>query len=387
MRFFGETRIDFLSKRHIAAAVSLGFILASIVSLVLQGGPVLGIDFAGGSQIVVRFASEPDLADIRDALNTAGLTESQIQEFEQGSAEILIRTPSEQGEEAEVEAAINDVLEAYDPPPTDAAGKLDLNDIGREQLGQHLMDTNPLELDTVVELEATRQRYLGIADRIISLRNQTGLLNSWEQISEVGLDTRVQDFLRQSCYLGGHRVVNVEWVGPQVGRDLRNQAMQAMIWALLGLLAYISYRFEFRFGVAAVVALLHDVTIAVGAFSVTGREFNLPVIAAFLTIVGYSLNDTVVVFDRIRENSQVMRREPVYDRINAAINQTLSRTVLTSGTTLVVVLSLYLYGGPVINDFAFALLVGVIVGTYSSIFVASPVVFAWQRWAARRAGV
>jgi preprotein translocase subunit SecF len=178
--------------------------------------------------------------------------------------------------------------------------------------------------------------------------------------------------------------VNTEWVGPQVGQDLRRQTLQAMTWALLGLLAYITYRFEFRFGVAAVVALVHDVLIALGAFSLTGREFNLPVIAAFLTIIGYSLNDTVVVFDRIRENNQVQRRLPLYDRINLSINQTLSRTVLTSGTTLIVVLSLFIYGGPVINNFSFALLIGVLVGTYSSLFVASPLVYAWYNWAAKR---
>jgi len=142
------------------------------------------------------------------------------------------------------------------------------------------------------------------------------------------------------------------------------------------LLAYITYRFEFRFGVGAVAALVHDVIIAVGAFSITNREFNLPVVAAFLTIVGYSLNDTVVVFDRVRENALTQRRVPLYDRLNLSINQTLSRTVLTSGTTLIVVISLFVYGGPVINNFAFALLVGVIVGTYSSIFVATPVYFA-----------
>ena len=148
-----------------------------------------------------------------------------------------------------------------------------------------------------------------------------------------------------------------------------------MFWALLGLLAYITYRFESRFGFAAVAALVHDVLIAVGAFSITNREFNLPVVAAFLTIIGYSLNDTVVVFDRIRENRQIQRRMPLAESINLSINQTLSRTMLTSGTTLIVVLSLFFYGGPVINNFAFALLIGVVVGTYSSIFVASPVYY------------
>ena len=170
-----------------------------------------------------------------------------------------------------------------------------------------------------------------------------------------------------------------EVVGPQVGAALRKQAALAMAYALIGILIYITIRFEFRFAVAAILALVHDVLITLGAFAVTNKELSLPVIAAFLTIVGYSLNDTIVVFDRIRENLKLFRRESYEAVFNRSINETLSRTILTSMTTMLVVLALFFLGGEVIHDFAFALLVGIVVGTYSSIFVASPILVFWQR--------
>ncbi|MEE9519592.1 MAG: protein translocase subunit SecF [bacterium] len=170
-----------------------------------------------------------------------------------------------------------------------------------------------------------------------------------------------------------------EVVGPQVGAALRKQAALAMAYALIGILIYITIRFEFRFAVAAILALVHDVLITLGAFAVTNKELSLPVIAAFLTIVGYSLNDTIVVFDRIRENLKLFRRESYEAVFNRSINETLSRTILTSLTTMLVVLALFFLGGEVIHDFAFAILVGIVVGTYSSIFVASPILVFWQR--------
>jgi len=170
-----------------------------------------------------------------------------------------------------------------------------------------------------------------------------------------------------------------EQVGPQVGADLRKQAMLAIVYALGMVVIYITIRFEFKYAVAAIVALIHDVALTIGAFAVTGLEVDLTVVAAVLTIVGYSLNDTIVVFDRIRENHRENIQRPVTDVINRSVNETLSRTVLTSGTTLVVVIALFFLGGEVIHDFAFALLVGIVVGTYSSIFIASPVVALWDR--------
>ena len=187
--------------------------------------------------------------------------------------------------------------------------------------------------------------------------------------------------------LPGFEVRRLEFVGPQVGRDLQLQALQAVAWGIVGILIYTAIRFDFKGGVAAVVALLHDVLVTLGAFSLTGRELNLPVLAALLTIVGYSINDTIVVFDRIRENrgKGIRKGQTLADVINASINQTLSRTLLTSLTVFLVIAVLYLFGGEVLRDFSFALLVGVITGTYSSVFVAAPLIVDWEAWAEARA--
>ncbi len=170
----------------------------------------------------------------------------------------------------------------------------------------------------------------------------------------------------------------VEMVGPQVGKDLRKKGLLAIVYAMIGILIYITWRFEFRFAVGAIIALLHDVLITLGVFSVAGREIDLPIIAAFLAIIGYSLNDTIIVYDRIRENMGRHGKKGLEVVVNRSINETLSRTIMTSGTTLLVVLALFFLGGGVIHNFAFALLIGVLVGTYSSIFVASPVLVFWD---------
>ena len=170
----------------------------------------------------------------------------------------------------------------------------------------------------------------------------------------------------------------VEMVGPQVGKDLRQKGILSIVYAMIGILIYISWRFELRFAIGAIVALLHDVLITLGAFSLTGREIDLPIIAAFLAIIGYSLNDTIIVYDRIRENYGKHQKKGFNAVVNLSINETLSRTILTSGTTLLVVLALFIFGGGVIHNFAFAMLVGILVGTYSSIFVASPILILWD---------
>ncbi len=170
----------------------------------------------------------------------------------------------------------------------------------------------------------------------------------------------------------------VEMVGPQVGKDLRQKGILSLVYAMIGILVYISWRFELRFAIGAIIALMHDVLITLGAFSLTGREIDLPIIAAFLAIIGYSLNDTIIVYDRIRENYGKHKKKGFSEVVNRSINETLSRTILTSGTTLMVVLALFIFGGGVIHNFAFALLIGILVGTYSSIFVASPILIFWD---------
>jgi preprotein translocase subunit SecF len=194
-----------------------------------------------------------------------------------------------------------------------------------------------------------------------------------------GLSVQIKNALEKTYEKGDVDIRRVEMVGPQVGKDLRSKGLKAIFYAMLGLLAYISWRFEFRFAVGAIVALIHDVAITLGAFSLFNKEIDLPIIAAFLAIIGYSLNDTIIVYDRIRENTGKYNKEGFSYIVNRSINETLSRTLLTSGTTLLVVLALFILGGGVIHNFAFAMLIGVLVGTYSSIFVASPVLIFWQQ--------
>jgi preprotein translocase subunit SecF len=201
-----------------------------------------------------------------------------------------------------------------------------------------------------------------------------------------GLSDSVSEALTATFGEDAFEIRRTEMVGPKVGKDLRKKGLQAIIFALAGILIYISWRFEFRFAVGAVVALAHDVLVTVGVLSLTDKEFSLPVLAALLTIVGYSLNDTIVVYDRIRENTRRMRKDIFTTVVNSSINETLSRTILTSVTTLIVVVILFVTGGGVIHDFTFALLIGVIVGTYSSVFVASPVVILWQRVFPKKGG-
>ncbi len=334
-----DINLNFVGKRKIAFALSLAMILISIASLVVHKGPKYGIDFAGGTLIQVKFDAPVKLADIKSGLATVNLGKSSVQGFgEQTEHEYLIRTDgsvmTEQGFSLEVQKA---------------------------------------------------------------LASSTGQ----------GVDIR-----------------RVEMVGPQVGKDLREKALFAMFYALLFIAIYISGRFELKwmlsgvmagvlmgavyllsifhvsvpfliaaalvvtlflfwflelkYAMGAIVALVHDVTITVGIFSLFGKEFTLPIIAALLTIIGYSLNDTIIVFDRIRENLRKYHKNPLEVVINRSINETLSRTILTSGTTLVVVIALFVLGGGIIHDFAFAMMVGIIVGTYSSIYVASPILLAWK---------
>jgi preprotein translocase subunit SecF len=199
-----------------------------------------------------------------------------------------------------------------------------------------------------------------------------------------GLSQKIGALLEASYGKDQVDIRRVEMVGPQVGKDLRKKGLLAMVYAMVGILVYITWRFEFRFAVGAIVALVHDVLITLGAFSLFGKEIDLPIIAAFLAIIGYSLNDTIIVYDRIRENAAKKNNDAFPVTVNHSINETLSRTILTSGTTLLVVLALFIFGGGVIHNFAFAMLVGVLIGTYSSIFVASPFLLFWDDYKQRR---
>jgi preprotein translocase subunit SecF len=244
------------------------------------------------------------------------------------------------------------------------------------------------------DIEAIRQAIsqAGLKDATIvpfgEPANHEVLISLPEETNEAALDTGRQEIesalqAHYNNYFNPNTGVNVAVVGPTVGHQLEKQATLATLYSMLGMLIYLWFRFQLIYGVAAVVACFHDTLITVGAFALTGREISLTVIAAILTLVGYSMNDTIVVFDRIRENLRLSRRESLTDLVNRSINQTLSRTVLTSGLTFLTVLALFIFGGPVLNDFSFALVVGILIGTYSSIAVAAPMLVAWQE---RRAG-
>jgi preprotein translocase subunit SecF len=291
MNMFGESNIDFVGRRGIAAVISLALILVGLASLVVKNGPAYSIDFTGGSLLQIQFAEPVPVDVVRAKLQEVGYSAAQIQRFGEPN-ELLIRIPDTGDDEA---------------------------------------------IETVKE----------------SLRE------SWPDLE-----------LRRE-----------EVVGPKIGGELRVAALEAIVFALVLILVYITIRFEFRFAVAAIVALVHDVLITLGAFSLMGHEISLAVIAAFLTIVGYSLNDTIVVFDRIRENLRVPARTAHDIILNRSVNQSLSRTIITSGTTILVVMILLVFGGEVLRDFALALVIGIVVGTYSSIFIATPVLVEWQkRW-------
>ncbi len=198
---------------------------------------------------------------------------------------------------------------------------------------------------------------------------------------------QVEGALKEGYHDSGFTIEQVEIVGPTAGKQLQKQALLATIYSLIGMLIYLWFRFELIYGVAAVVAVFHDTLITIGAFSLTNQEITLTVIAALLTLIGYSMNDTIVVFDRIRENLATSRRESLADVVNRSINQTLSRTVISSGLTFLTVLSLYLFGGEVLHGFSFALVIGILIGTYSSIAVAAPMLVAYQDWRAKRGKV
>jgi preprotein translocase subunit SecF len=248
--------------------------------------------------------------------------------------------------------------------------------------------TNPPDINAIRSAidaagvkDATIQTFGATSDHqvLISLPVQTNetALDAGRQEIEAALQAHYNN------YFNPNTGVKVDVVGPTVGHQLERQATLATLYSMLGMLIYLWFRFQLIYGVAAVVACFHDTLITVGAFALTGREISLTVIAAILTLVGYSMNDTIVVFDRIRENLRMSRRESLTDLVNRSINQTLSRTVLTSGLTFVTVLALFIFGGQVLNDFSFALVVGILIGTYSSIAVAAPMLVAWQE---RRAG-
>jgi preprotein translocase subunit SecF len=373
MQIFRNTNFDFLGKRWWFIGLSAVLLLAGLVSLALKGGPKYGIDFKGGALMYVKFASRPQVEKIRQALSARVAGEISVQELTD-QQEVVIGT--ELRNEKELNEARRVMAQTLADTFGDKSGRPDFNNAGAEALAGALRE--PLQRRGVLLTEEQLQRLVG---RMLAFRDseRSGLLRSFDELKGVeGVSEGVVAVMKEQLSLAPFTVRQVEIVGPKVGADLRRQAVLATLYALGGMLVYIAFRFEWIYGVAAVAAVFHDVLVTVGFFSIFEKEISLTVIAALLTLVGYSMNDTIVVFDRVRENLKLMRRERFRSLLNISINQTLSRTILTSGLTFLTVLALLLWGGQVLNGFSFALTVGIIIGTYSSIFIASPIVLFWQ---------
>jgi preprotein translocase subunit SecF len=379
VEFFRNPNIDFLSKKWYFIAFSLIFSVAGVISLVAHHGPNWGIDFRGGTLIYVKFSHPPNDNAIRAAMDRAGLNNVRIQSYGGvGSNELLIDLPVRETNEQALDrprTQIVDALETNIP-----AGKRDLNNTSVLTLTSYLMEKDPLHLGT-----DAGERYTGIAHTIANYRDKTkgGVLTSFDELKAIA-DPAVLASIQDGFSLSDFGVYNVEIVGPQVSGQLKRQATIATGLSLLGMLIYLAFRFEWIYGVAAVITVFHDTLITLGAFSLTNKPISLTVIAAILTLIGYSNNDTIVVFDRIRENLKLMRREKLSDVVNRSINQTLSRTILTAGLTFLTVLALYLFGGEVLHGFSFALVIGILIGTYSSIAIAAPILVAYQDWRSGR---
>ncbi len=385
MEFFHEPKIDWMGKKWYFIVLSLILLGAGFAAVAARGGLLYGIDFRGGTLVYVKFAKEPGLDSIRAELKRQSLGEATIQRFGPvGDNEVIIgldlkSSASENALDAGKRAIVTALAGLYGPGPS---GKVDFNNASPATVADHLVAADPLRLASQGSEVATGT-YRDLSQAIVGFRNkppQSGLISNFEQLNAVpGVQPAVVETLAKDFFLSDFAVRKTEIVGPKVGADLRRQALYVTLAGLGAMLVYIWFRFELIYGVAAVVAVFHDVLITLGIFSLLKEEISLTVIAALLTLVGYSMNDTIVVFDRIRENVHLSKRENFIDLVNRSINQTLSRTMLTSGLTFLAVLSLYLFGGAVIHGFAMALVVGVIIGTYSSIAIASPILVGFQQ--------
>ena len=370
MRIIGDTNIPFLSYRKIALTLSGLAIIAGLAYQFLGPGLNLGIDFVGGTQVTLKFREQPELGGLRESISELTVGTPLIQRFDEAEKnEILIRVENPEGEEGDFTAPILEIL--HDDYNGDLGNKFDLNTRGSLDLLGVLVAADPDGVGG--DFEGREAHYQPMAEAVLDYRKTNGIFGSLDELANVeDLSDDARAHLEDVAAVGAFALLGAESVGPAVGADLQKKALLAIGFSLVGMLIYIWIRFQLPYAVGAVAALFHDVLITLTAIAITHREINLPTVAALLTLVGYSVNDTVVVFDRVRENLRLRRGEDLEALMNLSINQTLSRTFITSGTTLVVVLSLYIFGGDVINTFAFVLLVGILVGTYSSIFVASP---------------
>ncbi|TES92927.1 MAG: protein translocase subunit SecF [Candidatus Cloacimonadota bacterium] len=428
IRILKETNFNFIKARKKAFILSLFLIVVGIISLLIRGGLNYGIDFSGGSLIQLHFEKPISTGEIRKALSEAGYTKAQIQKF--GTAnDFLIKTVAHESFISDtvgpniIEASIemekgattkSIIIKATASDKRRGNGAISTVEFfvdslveegkGIEMSGVDIFDTPEEKVVATIpvsdwEVNTSHIIYIRAKDsngnwgkekKLTVKISGAGLIMPEETPSEkeeklvseeqkletsgTAIKAKLEKFFPDNPL----RVDREEMVGPAVSKNLQWKALWVVLLGMGAILLYVSFRFTFRFGVGAVIALFHDVFITIGVLSIMGKEFTIPIVAAILTIVGYSINDTIVISDRIRENLKHLRKEGFGEVINTSINQTLSRTIITSLTTFVAMLVLFLFGGKVIHDFSFALLIGVVIGTYSSVFVVAPIVYEWE---------
>lgn len=386
MELFKQSSINWLGKKWLFLCISLFALLLGVVGYVMHGGLNYGIDFTGGTIVYIKFRQSPNLDLIREALKPGAASAPLIQQYGAASENtVQVRMQSAIGSAGDLESGRRGLLsmlqKAFDPTRVNSE-QVDLNNSGMDGVYRYLLGADPDNLraqnKTAQEIE---DHYRKAAEAIINYRDDAGdgLISSIGGLKSAGVSNAIMSGLEQRYYVSPFAIKGIESVGAVVGSDLRRRALWAVGFSILGMLVYIAVRFKPIYGVAAVLALVHDVVITVGFFALTQKEISLTVIAALLTLIGYSVNDTIVIFDRVRENLRLLRKESVFNILNLSINQTLSRTIMTSGFTFLAVFSLFLFGGEVLNGFSFALTVGIIIGSYSTIALASTVVDWWYQ--------
>jgi preprotein translocase subunit SecF len=378
MQLFKTPNIRFLKYKYIALAFTAAIVLAGVLNITVFKGLKLGVDFGEGTLLRVMMKDATDEGQIRDLLQTVGLGKSQVQKTGDTGREFQIRALESAGSGA---TSPEDLLEAHQALANKIIDAL-RGDDGQAERARGLVDLNGLDEKSLISFFEASFPGSGpeAARAIIAHRNETGIVSDFQELSGLGLKPEILAFIKDKTYLGKMTILSRETVGPQVGADLRRKAVQATVWSLLGMLVYIALRFRLEYGVAAVFTLFQDVLITMTVYSFTNREINLPIIAGILTIVGFSINDTIVIFDRVRENQKLLRGKPLEEIMNISLNQCLGRTIITSGTVFLTVGALFFFGGDVINDFAFLMLVGTIEGVYSTIYLSCPVVLFWEKW-------
>lgn len=370
MRLFENLNIDFLGKRKIFYLISSTIILLGIVSIIIKGLD-LGIDFKGGSEVVVSFDKPVAIADVRDATARMGLGNVELKTFGATTENILVRTELQDLDQIQFEKI-----------------KTNLESLMKQSVHDTLFSMKEQTSSTVVYSFDTPENANLIADKLFLSGFQAGLVSkeqdNLEVIVRLGIADLIKEGLRTEFTGINFDIIKEDKVGPKIGEELKRDAIIAIILALVVIMIYIGFRFKFAFGLGAVLALFHDVLITLGFVSFfngmmpgLNLEITQSVIAAFLTLIGFSVNDTVIIFDRIRENLKVHKTMDFFSLINFSINRTLSRTIITSGTILIVTTVLLLLGGEVNKGFAFTFFIGIITGTYSSIYIASAFVYDW----------